>query len=112
MLLVRTANLSTTHADRWTIRQVEEWIESIGLGMYRERFREYEVDGELLLDAVTDSILVCALHVRIRLHRWKILQEIVKLRRWSGDAAAARESAAAQVAGNVDGRRSLHHRWV
>ena len=77
--------------------------------MYRERFREYEVDGKLLLEAVTDSILVCALHVRIRLHRWKILQEIGKLRHWSGGAAG--ESAAGSFSRKLKGSQ-MHHRCV
>ena len=95
--------------DRWTTHEVGEWLERIGLGMYKERFREYEVDGELLLNAVAESILLCALHVRIRLHRWKILQQIDKLRHFSADTKM--KSSASVHASKVN-NRSWHHRCV
>lgn len=70
-----------TEPEAWSVEQVGDWLDEIGLPMYRDRFQEYDINGEVLLGAIDDKILVCALHVRIRLHRWKIIEEIKILRK-------------------------------
>jgi pSer/pThr/pTyr-binding forkhead associated (FHA) protein len=65
--------------ETWNFKEVSEWLQTIGLPVYREKFEQIRIDGPLLFEVQEDD-LKNDLQVTIRLHRVKILQEIQKLR--------------------------------
>jgi pSer/pThr/pTyr-binding forkhead associated (FHA) protein len=64
--------------ETWTSKEVGDWLVTISLGQYREKFEELGIDGILLFETKEED-LKNDLEVSIRLHRVKILQEISKL---------------------------------
>ena len=64
--------------ETWSIKEVGDWLGSIGLAQYKEKFEELGIDGSLLFEAKEDD-LKNDLEITIRLHRVKIIQEISKL---------------------------------
>lgn len=58
---------------RWTVEQVGDWLDSLGLGQHREAFEAHAIDGQELLhlthEGLTNSLHVEALGVRARLLR-------------------------------------------
>ena len=65
--------------ENWTTKEVSEWVGSIGLLQYIEKFEELKIDGPLLFEAKEEDLKE-DLEVNIRLHRVKILQEVQKLK--------------------------------
>lgn len=63
----------------WTTKEVSDWIVSIGLSQYKEKFEQLKIDGPLLFEAKEEDLKE-DLQVTIRLHRVKILQEVQKLK--------------------------------
>jgi pSer/pThr/pTyr-binding forkhead associated (FHA) protein len=64
--------------ESWSCKEVCDWLCSIGLAQYKEKFESLGIDGALLFEAKEDD-LKNDLEVGVRLHRVKLQQEIVKL---------------------------------
>ncbi|HVX01067.1 MAG TPA: reverse transcriptase domain-containing protein, partial [Candidatus Babeliaceae bacterium] len=62
----------------WTVMNVTEWLDSIGLGTYGEIIKKEEITGEDLI-AITDQELT-TLGITTFGHRKKLLREILKLK--------------------------------
>ena len=71
--------METVYAPNWTISQVSEWLSTIDLPIYKEKFESLRIDGPLLLE-ITEADLTNDLNIQVRLHRYKILEEIKKLK--------------------------------
>lgn len=65
-------------AEEWSVKEVGDWLSRLELGQYRSRFEELCIDGMLLFE-ITDIDLENDLGVKVRLHRFKILENIRKL---------------------------------
>ena len=59
-------------ADSWTVEQVQEWLRSMQLGKYAQRFFDHGIDGQALL-ALDDAALAHEVGISGRLHRKKLL---------------------------------------
>ena len=70
--------MESCSASKWSVSQVTEWLNSLELSQYIVKFEELRIDGILLLQ-VTDSDLLNDLGIQVRLHRYKILENIKKL---------------------------------
>ena len=66
-------------AFNWTVNEVCEWLISLDLSQYKAKFGELCIDGPLLLQT-TDADLQSDFEIQIRLHRFKILENIKKLK--------------------------------
>lgn len=64
--------------ENWNSKEVGEWLSTIGLAQYKEKFEDLGIDGGLLFEAKEED-LKNDLEVNIRLHRVKIMQEMAKL---------------------------------
>ena len=64
-----------------------DWLISINLPQYKDKFEMIRIDGALLFE-VQEEDLKEDLNVNVRLHRVKILQEIQKLREQANDGIA------------------------
>jgi pSer/pThr/pTyr-binding forkhead associated (FHA) protein len=62
----------------WASADVVEWLGSLELAQYAAKFTELAIDGLMLL-AITEPDLEQDLGVSVRLHRFKILENIRKL---------------------------------
>ena len=71
--------------ENWNSKEVGDWLVQIGLPQYREKFEQLGIDGTLLFETKEED-LKNDLDVGIRLHRVKILQELVKLQEISTQA--------------------------
>lgn len=65
--------------DTWGVRDVGDWLASLELGLYRQKFETLSIDGMLLFE-MTDQDLLNDLEMPVRLHRFKILENIKKLK--------------------------------
>ncbi|XP_065190564.1 NAD(+) hydrolase sarm1-like [Sycon ciliatum] len=63
----------------WKVDDIGAWLKDIGLETYAQRFAESVIDGELL-SSLTDEDIKEELKITNRLHRRKLLREIVRLR--------------------------------
>ena len=70
--------METCSASKWTIPQVLDWLTSLELPQYRQRFEELSIDGNLLVQ-ITEEDLINDIQISIRLHRFKIIDNLKKL---------------------------------
>ena len=63
----------------WTNKEVTEWLDSLDLSRYKEAFEAFRIDGMLLFE-MTEEDLANDIGVPVRLHRFKILENIKKLK--------------------------------
>lgn len=63
----------TGPVSRWTVDDVTAWLETLGLGQYKDRFRQNAIDGTELLD-LSDADLQESLGVGPLGHRKKIMR--------------------------------------
>ena len=66
-------------AQDWEVSDVCEWLGQLSLNQYSDTFSSMKIDG-MLLFAMTDEDLREDLGVSVRLHRFKILESIRKLK--------------------------------
>jgi len=66
-------------ASQWSVDEVREWLMQMNLGMYAANFGRNGIDGQMLLNDLTDDILMNDLGVK-RLHLKKFERQIDKLR--------------------------------
>ena len=66
-------------ATNWTAKQVGEWLVQLDLPQYKAKFEELKIDGMLLFE-MTETDLIEDLEVKVRLHRFKILESIKRLK--------------------------------
>lgn len=80
---------------RWSIDQVGEWLEGLGLGQHRPAFEEHAIDGQELLH-LTHEGLSNALHVDALGTRARLLREVQALKHplWRHLPPAGEEDAA------------------
>ncbi|KAL1426440.1 hypothetical protein MTO96_003440 [Rhipicephalus appendiculatus] len=64
---------------RWSVNQVGEWLEGLGLGQHRATFEEHAIDGQELLH-LTHEGLSNALHVDALGTRARLLREVQALK--------------------------------
>ena len=65
-------------ASKWTIMQVQDWLSSLDLPQYRQKFEDLSIDGNLLIQ-ITEDDLINDLQISIRLHRFKIIDNLKKI---------------------------------
>ena len=64
----------------WKVRDVVAYLDTIELGMHAEAFKASSVDGKTLLE-LTEQDMIETLNIKDRLHRKKLLREIITLRK-------------------------------
>lgn len=65
-------------ASKWTVSQVCDWLISLELPQYKSKFEELSIDGSLLIQ-ITEQDLQNDLQISVRLHRFKIMENLKKL---------------------------------
>src|SRR5262245_14858039 len=67
---------SSAHSGGHAMQQIENWLESLGLGEYSQRFAENRIDASVLRDLTEEDLE----KIGIRLgHRKKMLRAIAEL---------------------------------
>lgn len=61
----------------WTVADVQEWLESKGMGEYRENFLSKQINGAQIIEL--DNRTLLALGVDHLVHRKKLLKDIMAL---------------------------------
>ncbi|XP_074602382.1 WD repeat, SAM and U-box domain-containing protein 1-like isoform X2 [Brevipalpus obovatus] len=74
-----TAVINANNVSRWSVDQVVQWLDTLGLEKYSEVFMEHQVDGVELLHLSHDSLLT-VLKITILAHRNKLLRAIQGLK--------------------------------
>jgi len=69
---------STKPPEQWANGEVLQWLQSVGLGMYKNEFQKNCVDGKMLVMDITDELLLNDLNVK-KLHLEKFKREIGNL---------------------------------
>jgi len=59
----------------WSSSDVSSWLAEKGLSMYSSRFRQENVDGDILTNDLTEDIAISDLGVK-RLHAKKLMREV------------------------------------
>eukprot|EP00887_Chlorella_sp_A99_P003993 scaffold11.g3993.t1 len=77
--------------ESWSVQEVADYVEHVGLGCHRRAFVHHVVDGPLLL-ALTDARIKMDLGICNLGHREALLQAIAALRRPARAASPARSS--------------------
>jgi len=65
--------------EKWTVAQVGTWLEQNNLGMYTHVFTQNQIDGNILINDLTEDLLSNNLNVS-NLHIPKMLRGILKLK--------------------------------
>ena len=63
----------------WNVRDVCDWVESVGMGQYRKKFAHHAVDGPLLLK-IDEAALKSEIGIVVYGHRSRLAEEIEGLR--------------------------------
>src|SRR3954449_11902840 len=92
---------STVSAHRCTMTGIAEWLASIGLGEYADRFRENAIDLSVIRDLTEQDLMDLGVLLG---HRRKILRAIAEL---DGAASAPTETATAPALREDAERRHL-----
>jgi len=71
--------MESKRPQEWSVSEVGEWLESLDLTVYKPRFQELRIDGMLLFE-MTEEDLINDIGVPVRLHRFKINENIKKLK--------------------------------
>mmetsp|Transcript_11712 Transcript_11712/g.17752 ORF Transcript_11712/g.17752 Transcript_11712/m.17752 type:complete len:737 (-) Transcript_11712:97-2307(-) len=66
--------METKRMQEWSVVEVQLWLDSIGLGQYRDVFFFNEVDGDMLADIDEDDLIV--IPIEKLGHRKKILKKV------------------------------------
>jgi pSer/pThr/pTyr-binding forkhead associated (FHA) protein len=77
-MLINLNLMESKPPQNWTAADVVEWLGSLELAQYAAKFTDLAIDGLMLL-AITEPDLEQDLGVSVRLHRFKILENIRKL---------------------------------
>lgn len=65
-------------ASKWTVSQVGDWLVYLELPQYKQKFEELSIDGSLLVQ-ITEQDLQSDFQITVRLHRFKIMENLKKL---------------------------------
>lgn len=71
--------MAVRSAFEWNVEEVVTWLKHINLPQYEQVFRQLSIDGSILF-AITEQDLIQDFNISIRLHRFKLLEHINKLR--------------------------------
>merc|ERR1712228_264717 len=68
------------NASHWSVNEVCHWLTTIDLQTYYHTFIESNIDGNILLNDITEHLLSNDLNIKSTLHCSKILREIQNLK--------------------------------
>lgn len=72
-------------AQKWSYADVQEWLDHLKMGKYRDKFFEWGIDGRILMEMKKEDFELLGIHERKELQ--KINNSMAKLRACKGDEA-------------------------
>ena len=97
----------------WRCEDVLSWLSSIQLDQYAERFKLLKVDGQMLMDLIdNEADLVNDFHVKIRVHRSKLMRELRLLASDNTENRQVQRGPQQLVGGRKQRARTPHARHI